>query len=98
MSRPRHPNKHIEAAIQHAESLGWRVQLSSGHAWGKLFCPHRARGSCIISVWSTPRSPENHARQIRRAVDRCPHDQEAPTNDEEGPANDEEGTGTQEDE
>ena len=24
--RPRHPNKHIEEAIQYAESLGWRVE------------------------------------------------------------------------
>jgi hypothetical protein len=28
---------------------------------------------CIRSDWPTPRSPENHARQIRNVVDRCPH-------------------------
>lgn len=26
---------------------------------------------CQISVWSTPRVPENEARKIRRAVDGC---------------------------
>lgn len=73
MARPRHPNKHIEAAIQFAESLGWRVELSGGHAWGRLFCPQRSREGCIISIWSTPRRPENHARHIRREVEACPH-------------------------
>jgi hypothetical protein len=73
MSRSRHPNKHIEAAIAYAEALGWSVVGSGGHAWGRLFCPHHTPEGCIISVWSTPRSPENHARQIRRRVDACPH-------------------------
>ena len=54
MGRPRHPNKHIEAAIRYAESLGWCVELSNGHAWGRLFCPREARGGCKKSVWSTP--------------------------------------------
>jgi hypothetical protein len=26
-----------------------------------------------MSVWSTPRNAENHAKQIKRIVDRCPH-------------------------
>jgi hypothetical protein len=73
MSRPRHPNKHIEAAVRYAEKLGWRVEMSEGHAWGKLYCAHRARGGCMIPVYSTPRVPENHARHLRREVDQCPH-------------------------
>jgi hypothetical protein len=32
MSRPRHPDKHIERAFRYAESLGWRVEISNGHA------------------------------------------------------------------
>jgi len=28
-------------------------------------------------VNGTPRNPENHARQIKRAIDRCPHKEEA---------------------
>jgi hypothetical protein len=54
MTRSRHPDQHIERAIQYAEALGWRVALSNGHAWGRLFCPHASRGGCIVSVWSTP--------------------------------------------
>ena len=35
MSRPRHPNKAIESAVQYAESLGWVAEISNGHAWLK---------------------------------------------------------------
>lgn len=73
MSRPRHKDKHIEKAVAVAEALGWRVEMSNGHAWGRLFCSFEARGGCIISVWSTPKSGEDHARQIRRELDKCPH-------------------------
>lgn len=73
MTRPRHPKPEIEKAIQYAEGLGWTAELSNGHAWGRLFCPQSTQDGCIVSVWSTPRSPENHARQIRKVVDRCPH-------------------------
>ena len=39
-------------------------------------CPgvkERSRDGCKISVWSTPRVPEHHAKHIRRQVDNCPH-------------------------
>ncbi len=71
MGRPRHPKKHIEEAIRYAEQQGWSVELSRGHAWGKLRCP---AGRCLVVVYSTPRSEEDHARVIRRKVDNCPHE------------------------
>ena len=73
MARPRHPNKDIEAAIRHAEARGWICALSKGHAWGRLRCPHAKPGGCQFGVWSTPRNPASHAKQIRRRVDKCPH-------------------------
>lgn len=73
MGRPRHPDKHVEAAVSYAESVGWTVEISNGHAWGRMYCPASLRGGCIISVWSTPKNPFNHARRIRRDVDMCPH-------------------------
>jgi hypothetical protein len=73
--RPRHPDKHIEAAVRHAESLGWRVEMSNGHAWGFLLCPERSREGCSIAVFSTPKVPEHHARHILKRVDRCTHGQ-----------------------
>lgn len=27
----------------------------------------------MIGVWSTPRSGEDHAKDLRRYIDRCPH-------------------------
>ena len=79
MARPRHPKAAVEAAVQYAEALSWRVELSSGHAWGRLYCPSATRSGCQVSVWSTPRSPENHARSLRRLIDRCDHpDDDAP--------------------
>lgn len=79
MSRPRHPNKDIEEAIQYAEANGWRYQASgkSSHAWGRLLCPESSREGCQFSVWSTPRNTTNHARQIRRHVDNCLHEEES---------------------
>lgn len=84
MSRPRYPDKHIERAIQYAEALGWKVHMSNGHAWGRLYCPHATREGCHISVWSTPRDAENHARHIRRYMDQCPHAREQPPDQEGG--------------
>ncbi|WP_203250197.1 hypothetical protein [Cysteiniphilum marinum] len=73
--RTKHPNKEIEKAIKYAEMKGWRYQSSgnSAHAWGRLLCPLENRDGHSISVWSTPRSAENHAKQIRRVVDNCEH-------------------------
>ena len=71
--RPRHPNKEIEAAVAYAEEHGWSWIKVKGHAWGKLHCTHHDRDGCTIFVWSTPRSPESHAKDLRRDVSRCPH-------------------------
>jgi hypothetical protein len=76
MARSRHPNKQIEAALQYAEDKGWRVEQATGHAWGRMYCPDNNRSCrngeyCIASIWSTPRNPGKHARQIRRVVDKC---------------------------
>jgi hypothetical protein len=80
MARPRHPNKEVEAAVADAEARGWTVRML-GH-WGRLFCPRAGRDGCQVGVNGTPRDADVHARQIRRAVDRCPHTtEEAPDDD-----------------
>lgn len=43
---------------------------------GADFCPYndeecRCGEFCITSVWSTPKNPGNHARQLKRVVDNC---------------------------
>jgi len=63
-------------ALEYAEAQGWTVEKARGHAWGRLYCPYndaecRCGEFCITSVWSTPRNPGNHARQLTRVVDNC---------------------------
>jgi hypothetical protein len=69
----RHPSRVIQEALTYARDHGWKVIKSGGgsaHAWGVMRCA----GDCPqASVFSTPRVPANHARALRRAVDRCPH-------------------------
>jgi len=75
MSRRRHPNKEIEAAVAYAESKGWRYVKAgkSAHVWCRLYCEFADREGCRVSVNSTPRSPHNHASKIVKAVDGCTH-------------------------
>jgi hypothetical protein len=75
MGRSRHPIRVIEDAFQYAESKAWRFidAGSSSHAWGRLYCSERSRDGCKVSVWSTPRVPEDHAENLRRQVNKCPH-------------------------
>jgi hypothetical protein len=76
MGRARHPKKEVEKAIRHAEAHGWRIEVGGSHAWGKMYCPYndaecRCGEFCITSIWSTPKNPGNHARQLQRVVDNC---------------------------
>lgn len=76
MARSSHPKKDIEAALRHAESQGWRVEIGGSHAWGKMYCPWndaecRCGEFCIACIWSTPKNATNHARALRRVVDHC---------------------------
>lgn len=80
MSRARHPDKDIEAALQFAEDRGWRLRMACGHAWGRMYCPYndtdcRCGEFCIVSIWSTPRSGSHHARASRRVVENCSREQ-----------------------
>ena len=68
-----HPNKHIREAIEHAISRGWRFVPSKGRPFGILYRPAGTRDGHHFTVASTPRNPEDHAKDLRRKVDRCPH-------------------------
>jgi hypothetical protein len=48
-----------------------------GHGWGYLRCPADGQR---LSVWSTPKNADNHAKQIRRFITRHSHleEQEEP--------------------
>jgi len=73
-----HPKADVEEALRHAEKKGWKIEVSRSHshAWGKIYCPYnsqecRCGDYCITSIWSTPKNPKNHARQIYKVVDNC---------------------------
>ena len=72
----RHPNKEIQAALEYAADKGWSVEQGGSHAWGKIYCPYndsecRCGEFCKTSIWSTPKNSTNHAKLIRRVVDKC---------------------------
>jgi hypothetical protein len=74
MGGRKHTSKEVVAAIEYAIGRGWNFR-EMAH-FGRLFCPRADRDGCQIGVNGTPRNPEDHAKQIRRAVDRCPHYEE----------------------
>lgn len=70
---PKHPKKDVNDALDHADQLGFEVErTAAGHKWGRIKCSCGA----LVSVWSTPRNPHNHGRQLRRWVDQHDHDAE----------------------
>jgi len=76
----RHPDKEIQAAVEHALDKGWSLIKGRGHAWGMLRCPHndtdcRCGEFCQMSVWSTPKNPGRFARQILQKIDDCIYDE-----------------------
>lgn len=80
MARKPHPKPEVESAIRHAEAHGWRIQVGGSHAWGAMYCPYndatcRCGEFCITRIWSTPKNPGNHGKQLRRMVDHCANEQ-----------------------
>jgi hypothetical protein len=67
-----HKIKHIREALKYADQKGWTVKKSGprAHAWGIIHCQF-GHAECWMSIYSTPKNPEKHARDIRRTVDRC---------------------------
>ncbi|MBG2876876.1 hypothetical protein I4902_12890 [Proteus alimentorum] len=71
----KHPNKHIQSAIEYALEHEW-VWIASGshsHTFCKLRCgnPANEHKDHQISIWCTPSNMENHAKQIIRKVNQC---------------------------
>ncbi|WP_275358478.1 hypothetical protein [Xenorhabdus bovienii] len=65
-------NKEINAAIAYAVSQGWIYvkRKGKGHAVGILRCG--SEDKCHQkSVWGTPDSPQDHAKDIISLVDKC---------------------------
>jgi len=76
LGRKSHKSKEIEAVLRELESLGWTIVEGKGHAWGLLRCPANSEDCrcgefCQMSVWSTPKDPERHARKLRQKALAC---------------------------
>jgi hypothetical protein len=69
------PAKEILAAIRELELAGWRIQIAGAqaHAYAKAYCPGGAEGCPPLTIYGTPRVPENEAAKIGRALARCGH-------------------------
>jgi hypothetical protein len=72
ISRRRHPKKEIADALREARQAGLLViQIHRSHRWGQARC--QVCGA-HVSVWSTPRDPGGHAKEIDRFVRNHKHD------------------------
>lgn len=78
MAKYKHPDKHIADAIKYAEENGWHIEKSKGkgHAWGIMECDHNDSNCwngnhCRTSIWTTPRNSQNHAKDLKKIVDKC---------------------------
>lgn len=71
----KHPNKHIKEAIEFALANGWEFVEAgkSAHAFCRWRCRY-GHSEHQMSVWSTPKNAENHAKQILRKVQQCQGD------------------------
>ena len=75
---PKHPKKDIDKALDYADELGFVVERTiAGHKWGRIVCTCGA----WVSIWSTPKNPSNHGRQLRRWVHQHEHDVEEESNE-----------------
>ncbi len=66
ISRGRHPKKEVADALQRANAAGLLViPIHRAHRWGEMKCePCKASWG----VWTSPRNPGTHAKQIDRFV------------------------------
>ena len=70
MARPAHPTKEIDEALDYAASKDWTIEKVDPvlmHGADEVPLPHEVDG-CQVSIYSTPRNPQNHAKQLKRAI------------------------------
>lgn len=65
-----HSKKEVREALAYASDRGWTIHPGGSHRWGIIWCPAHEHH---VTISSTPRNAGDHAKDIRRAVDRCPH-------------------------
>jgi hypothetical protein len=64
VSAGRHPQKEIAEALKRSKEAGLDIhEIHRGHRWGEVVC---VRCSASRDIYSTPRNPGTHAKQIDR--------------------------------
>jgi hypothetical protein len=53
MPRKSHPKKEVEAALRYSESMGWRIEVGGGHAWGKMYA-HAETSNAVVANSASP--------------------------------------------
>lgn len=79
MTRWTHRDKEVREALDEAVDRYFTVMPTPqrhGHSWGYIDCMEPGCGQRMY-VWSTPEPPANHAKQIRRFLQRHRHPKEA---------------------
>lgn len=69
MSRPRHPNKELEAVLREAESRPKPWRVSKGKKYFKLWCACEAKHRRTVHL--TPSDP-HYERNLRQWLERQP--------------------------
>ncbi len=74
----KHQHKKIREVLEYAQEQGWSIQDGSGRSWGKVLCPYndnncRKGEYCLRNVYTTPKNPENKARELKRIIRNCIH-------------------------
>ena len=82
MTKWSHSKKQVRAALDEADAAGFDVHDTSshGHSWGYIQCTADKQR---MSVWSTPRDADVHAKQIRQFLTRHSHPKEEGGPDEQ---------------
>jgi hypothetical protein len=76
VSSGRHPKKEIADALKRAEAAGLVIlEIHRGHRWGEVRCEPCDAGR---AVYSTPRDPATHAKQIDRFTAQHTHPRPVP--------------------
>ncbi|WP_419849405.1 hypothetical protein [Candidatus Poriferisocius sp.] len=73
MTKGLHSKKEVRRAIAKLQQEGWSIVVASGgssHTWGSALCPS---GLCRVWIKGTPRNAGDHAKQLLRALKKCPH-------------------------
>lgn len=74
---PRHSKPELQNGLEYAKDADWYYKVGegrAGHSIGVIYCRRTDTDeSCKFLVNSTPKNPGDAEKDLRHAVDKCPH-------------------------